>query len=109
MAWSNSGHPSTNKSTMHFCGKSSRKKKFLKKEPLKMCLTMDGCKSIISAGKQKCDATIIGLGKDLTVKEMRYHHTCRRDYVYHVFFSVRDSGTEFLDTIRLTVGSHPDM
>ena len=49
---------------MPFCGK-PRKRKSQKNEPLKMCLTIDGCKTIINAAKTKCDATILGLGESL--------------------------------------------
>lgn len=82
---STSGHPFTNQRGVLgedclFCGK-QRKRKSQKNEPLKQCLTMDGCKSIIRAAKKKCDTRILGLGEDLIAKEAKYHNTCRRNYV----------------------------
>ena len=74
-------HPSTNErgilgDNCLFCGK-QRKRKSQKNEPLKQCLTMDGCKSIMNAAKKKCDTRILGLGEDLIVKEEKYHNICR--------------------------------
>ena len=82
MTRSISDHPSTNKRGVLgleclFCGK-QRKRKSQKNEPLKHCLTIDGCKSIISAAKRKGDARILGLGEDLIAREAKYHN---RNYV----------------------------
>ena len=63
-----------------FYGK-QRKRKSQKSEPLKQCLTMDGCKAIIRAAKKKCDTRNVGLGEDLIAKEAKYHNTYRRNYV----------------------------
>ena len=63
-----------------FCGK-QRKRKSQKNEPLRHCLTIDGCKSIISATKRKGDARILGLGEYLIAREAKYNNTCRRNYV----------------------------
>ena len=65
---------------MSFCGK-QRKRKSQKNEPLKHCLTVDGCKSILFAAKKKSYARILGFGEDLIAKEAKYHNTCRRNYV----------------------------
>ena len=62
-----------------FCAK-QRKRKSQKNEPLKHCLTLDGCMSI-QCSKKKCDARILGLGEDLIANEAKYHNTCRRNYV----------------------------
>jgi len=82
---STSGHPSTNVRGVLgqeclFCGK-QRKRKSQKNEPLNQCLTEDGCISIISAAKRKCDTRILGLGEDLIAKEAKYHNSCRRNYI----------------------------
>ena len=79
MTRSTSGHPSTNEEgVLVFCGK-QRKKKSQKNEPLKQCLTMDGCKAIICAAKKICDTRIVGLGEDLIAKEAGGTHDQRRE------------------------------
>ena len=49
---------------MPFCGK-LRKRKSQKNEPLQVCLTIDGCKTIINAAKRNCDARTLGLGESI--------------------------------------------
>ena len=63
-----------------FCEK-QKKRKSQKNEALKHCLTIDGCKSIVCAGKKKVDARILGLGENLMAKEAKFHNTFRINYV----------------------------
>ncbi len=85
MTRSTSDHPFTNQrgvlgEDVFFCGK-QRRRKSQKNEPLRKCLTVDGCKSIIRAAQNERDTRILGLGEDLIAKEAKYHNTCRQNYV----------------------------
>ena len=85
---SNSNLPATDdrgflKSCCVFCG-NARKRKKGKTEGLHQCITLDGSKAIICAAKSRGDARILSLGEDLIAKVVKYHHSCRHDYLRDV-------------------------
>ena len=63
-----------------FCGK-QRKKRKSEEEPLHQCLTDIASKSIWLAAVKKEDTKIISLGEDLIAKELKYHGTCKKNYI----------------------------
>lgn len=63
-----------------FCGK-PRKKIKSQNEPLHLCVTKDGSRAIYLAAQKKTDTKILTLGEDLIAKNVKYHNSCRRDYL----------------------------
>ena len=64
-----------------FCGKTRKRKRDRTTESLHQCITSNGSKAIICAARNKGDTRILAIGEDLIAKEVKYHHSCRRDYL----------------------------